>query len=147
MTALARIFRTTAFKLSLAYLAIFGLGAALVFGALGANVKRLLDDQIAGTVEAEIKGLAEQYAQGGVVRLVEAVNRRTAQPGASLYLVTTFAGEPLAGNVATLPGGVLDVPADVETSYRRAGEPAANHRALARIFLLPGGFRSRRARP
>ena len=141
MTALARIFRTTAFKLSLGYLAIFGLGAALVFGTLGANVKRLLDDQIAGTVEAEIKGLAEQYAQGGVVRLVEAVNRRTAQPGASLYLVTTFAGETLAGNVATLPGGVLDVPADVETSYRRAGEPAANHRALARIFLLPGGFR------
>ena len=141
MTALARIFRTAAFKLSLAYLAIFGIGAAIVIAGLGANVKRLLDGQIAGTVDAEITGLSEQYAEGGIVRLVEVIGRRTRQPGSSLYLVTTAAGEPLAGNVATLPEGVLARPADVETSYRRVDEPLAGHRALARIFLLPGGFR------
>ena len=141
MTALARIFRTAAFKLSLAYLAIFGIGAAIVIAGLGANVKRLLDGQIAGTVDAEITGLSEQYAEGGILRLVEVIGRRTRQPGSSLYLVTTAAGEPLAGNVATLPEGVLARPADVETSYRRVDEPLAGHRALARIFLLPGGFR------
>ena len=141
MTALARIFRTAAFKLSLAYLAVFGVGAALVLFGLGANVKNLLDEQIAGTVDAEITGLSEQYAEGGVTRLVEIIGRRALQPGSSLYLLTTAAGQPLAGNVDTLPEGVLSRPGDVETSYRRAGEPRAAHRALARIFVLPGGFR------
>jgi signal transduction histidine kinase len=108
---------------------------------VGVNVKNLIDEQIDQTVEAEITGLAEQYAQGGIRRLVDTVERRARQPGSSLYLVTTFAGESIAGNVAQLPPGVLEHPGMTETGYLRTGEEIANHRALARIFLLPGGFR------
>ena len=141
MTALGKLLRTTVFKLSLVYLVVFALGAGLVLMRVGMNVKDLFDDQIDQTVEAEIAGLSEQYRQGGIRRLVETVERRANQPGSSLYLVTTFAGERITGNVAQLPVGVLERPGLIETRYARTDGIIAEHRALARIFLLPGGFR------
>ena len=141
MTALAKLLRTTVFKLSLVYLVVFAIGAGLVLMRVGMNVKELFDDQIDQTVEAEIAGLSEQYRQGGIRRLVETVERRANQPGSSLYLVTTFAGERITGNVAQLPFGVLERPGLIETRYARTDGVVAEHRALARIFLLPGGFR------
>jgi len=141
VTALGKLLRTTVFKLSLVYLVVFALGAGLVLMRVGMNVKELFDDQIDQTVEAEIAGLAEQYRQGGIRRLVETVERRANQPGSSLYLVTTFAGERITGNVAQLPVGVLERPGLIETRYARTDGIIAEHRALARIFLLPGGFR------
>ena len=141
MTALGKLLRTTAFKLSLAYLVMFAIGAGFVLGSVGLNVRNLIDQQTAQTIDAEITGLAEQYGQGGIRRLVDAVERRASRPGASLYLVTTFAGERVAGNVAQLPTGVLDTPGAIETAYAHVGEQTAGSRALACIFLLPGGFR------
>jgi len=141
VTALANLFRTTAFKLSLAYLLIFSIGAGVIIGWVSWNVRRLLDEQIAATVEAEINGLSEQYARGGIRVIVDVIERRTRQPGASLYLVTNFAGQAIAGNIAQLPPGVLDQPGVRETTYERQGELGVERRALARIFLLPGGFR------
>ncbi|MBM3609031.1 MAG: HAMP domain-containing protein, partial [Alphaproteobacteria bacterium] len=141
MTALAKLFRTTAFKLSLVYLAIFAIGSSLVIGWTAWNVRRLVEQQIRTAIEAEIKGLSEQYAQGGVRRLVFVVDRRTRQPGASLYLVTNFQGLRIAGNVAALPPGVLDNPGAAETAYQRDDSQSMDRHALARIFVLPGGFR------
>ena len=105
------------------------------------SVGRLIDEQIGATVEAEINGLSEQYAQGGIRRLVDVVERRVRQPGASLYLVTNFQGQTISGNIKSLPPDVLLQPGVRETSYERVGESAIDRRALARIFLLPGGFR------
>ncbi len=140
MTALGKLFRTTAFKISVVYLVLSALGAGLVLARVGWNVKQLIDEQLAQTVNADITGLAEQYDQGGVKQLVQAIQRRIRQPGADLYLLTTFAGEPIVGNIVSLPPGVLDHPGLVETDYLRSGDVAAHHRALARIFALPGGF-------
>ncbi|HWG03979.1 MAG TPA: ATP-binding protein [Beijerinckiaceae bacterium] len=142
MTGFGKLFRTTAFKLSLVYLIAFAVGAGLVLGKVAWDVKNLVDQQTAQTVEAEIKGLSEQYSQGGIWQLVDVVERRTLRPGGSLYLVTTPTGEAIAGNVETLPQGILNRPGVVETQYQRPGEsPDERHRALARIFVLPGGFR------
>ena len=141
MTALGKLFRTTAFKLSLGLLAIVALGVILVFGFVAWNVNGLINQQIAQTIDAEMTGLDEQYAEGGAAQLVSVIEARAKQPGAALYLVTTFAGERVAGNVAALPTGVLTQPGVTETYYARLGEGTARRLALARIFLLPGGFR------
>ena len=90
MTALGKLFRTTAFKLSIGYLVAFAIGASVVTTWVAWNVRRLVDEQIGATVEAEINGLSEQYAQGGVRRLVDVVERRVRQPGASLYLCLLY---------------------------------------------------------
>jgi signal transduction histidine kinase len=141
VTAIVKLFRSTAFKISLAYLVIAAIGAGLVLARAGWNVEKLADAQIAQTIDTDITGLAEQYTEGGIVQLVHAVERRAEQPGAGLYLVTTHAGESIVGNIVSLPPGVLDHPGLVETDYLRSGDVATRHRALARVFLLSGGFR------
>ena len=141
MKALARLFRTTAFKLSLAYLVLFGIGAGIVLTRVQIHVEDLFDEQIAQTIDADIRGLAEQYSEGGIRQLVEVVERRVRAPGASLYLVTTFSGELVVGNIAALPPDLPDQSELVEARYQRRGEATAHHRAMMRLFQLPGGFR------
>ncbi len=128
--------------MTLAYLFVFALFAAFLLGYFALNTRRLMTEQINSTVNAEIQGLAEQYNQGGIRRLVFIVEVRSRRPGSSLYLVTAPNGEPLAGNVGQLAPGILDQPGWSETTYRRIEEPErGEHRALARVFQLPGGFR------
>jgi signal transduction histidine kinase len=145
VTALGKLFRTTTFKLTLVYLTVFALFAAFLLGYFALNTRRLITEQITDTVNAEITGLSEQYRLGGIRRLVAVVDARARRPGSSLYLVTTFAGESLAGNVTSLPPGTLDNAGWTETAYRRLDESDSaehpEHRALARVFQLPGGFR------
>ncbi|MEJ2432522.1 MAG: ATP-binding protein [Pseudolabrys sp.] len=145
MTALGKLFRTTTFKLTLVYLAVFALFAAFLLGYFALNTRRLITEQITQTVNAEITGLSEQYRLGGIRRLVIVVYARARRPSSSLYLVTTFTGQALAGNVTALSPGILDSPGWSETVYRRLDEPASSkkpeHEALVRVFQLPGGFR------
>jgi signal transduction histidine kinase len=145
VTALGKLFRTTTFKLTLVYLTVFALFAAFLLGYFALNTRRLITEQITDTVNAEITGLSEQYRIGGIRRLVIVVDSRARRPGSSLYLVTTFTGEALAGNVTALPPGILDNAGWTETGYRRLDEAEGpehpQHLALARVFQLPGGFR------
>src|SRR5712691_880283 len=142
MTALGKLLRTTAFKLTLVYLTIFALFAAFLLAYFAWNTRRLVTEQITEIVDAEITGLAEQYRQGGIRRLVFVVDARSRRPGSSLYLVTAPKGEGLAGNVGSLATGVLDAPGWIETAYRRLDDPdGVEHHAMVRVFQLPGGFR------
>ena len=145
MTALGKLFRTTTFKLTLVYLTVFALFAAFLLGYFALNTRRLITEQITDTVNAEITGLSEQYRLGGIRRLVVVVDNRARRPGSSLYLVTTFNGQALAGNVTALAPGILDNPGWTETVYHRIDEAEtsehAAHEALVRVFQLPGGFR------
>jgi len=142
VTALGKLFRTTTFKLTLVYLTVFALFAAFLLAYFALNTRRLVTEQITETVDAEITGLSEQYRQGGIRRLVMVIEGRSRRPGSSLYLVTTYAGEALAGNVGSLPPGVLDKPGWSEIRYRRQEDTeSAQHNALVRVFQLPGGFR------
>lgn len=138
--ARAKLIASTSFRLVLLYVAIFALGSALVLVSVGWEVEQIIDQQIAATVNEEIKGLSEQYAQGGLQGLYSTLEKRARQPGSSLYLLTDPAGQVLAGNIAALPPRLLDTPGAVETHYRRPGETQARNVALARIFSLPGGL-------
>ena len=141
MTALGKLLRTTAFKLTLVYLGMFVLFAASLLGYFALNTRRLITEQITATVNGEVNGLSEQYGQGGLRRLVTVVDVRSRRPGSSLYLVTTPSGEGLAGNVGSLEPGVLDRPGWLETYYHRLeSSEGAEHRALVRVVQLPGGF-------
>src|SRR6266545_916678 len=142
MTALGKLLRTTAFKLTLVYLTVFALFAVFLLAYFAWNTRRLITEQITQTVDAEITGLAEQYRQGGIRRLVFVVDARSRRPGSSLYLVTTRAGEGLAGNVGSLATGILETSGWTETAYRRLDDPdGVEHHALVRVFQLPAGFR------
>jgi hypothetical protein len=141
VTALGKLLRTTAFRLTLVYLVLFALYAVLLLGFFALNARRLITEQITATVDAEVSGLAQQYEIGGIRRLVQVVDIRSRRPGSSLYLVATPTGQGLAGNVSSLEPGTLGQTGWVETAYRRLDAPEGTaHHALVRVSELPGGF-------
>ena len=142
MTALAKLVRSTAFRMTLVYLLVFVLYAAALLAYFALNTGRLMTEQITETVDAEIAGLTEQYTIGGLRRLVLILENRSLRPGSSLYLVTAPTGQALAGNVGSLVPGVLDKSGWSEIIYRRLDEQeTAEHSALVRVTQLSGGFR------
>jgi signal transduction histidine kinase len=142
VTALGKLFRTTAFKLSMAYLVIFVLFASAILGYVAFNMRRLLDEQVSLTIEEDVKGLVTQFNSGGLRRLVAQIERRASQPGSSLYLVTTPLGETLAGNISGIDQeGLLDA-GRYQLFYRVLEDGDAKpHRAMVDTIVLPGGFR------
>ena len=142
VSALGKLLRATAFRLTLVYLLVFIIFAISLLAYFALNTRRLITDQITNRVNLEINTLREQYETGGIRRLVTVLDLRARRPSSNLYLLTTPNGEGLAGNVSSLEPGVLDRPGWFESSYRRieAAEDS-EHRALVRVVELPGGFR------
>lgn len=142
MTALGKLIRTTTFKLTIVYLTVFAVFAIFLLFYFTWNTQRLITQQITETVDAEITGLTDQFRQGGIRRLVQAVEARSRRSSSSIYLVTTFSGEAITGNIGSLSPGVLDNSGWTETLYRRLDETDNSEgRALVRVSQLPGGFR------
>ncbi len=141
MTALGRLFRTTAFRLTLLYLVLFALFAATLLGYFAWNTRRLITEQITENVDTEMAALSTQFDQGGLRTLVFSIEDRSLRPGANLYLLTASNGQGLAGNIGSLAPGVLDRSGWVETNYRRIQQDDEDHRALVKVAELSGGFR------
>ena len=142
MTALGKLVRSTAFRLTLVYLLIFALYAAALLIYFALNTGRLITEQITETVDDEIAELTEQYTMGSWRQLTTIVENRSLRPGSSLYLVTAPSGQGIAGNVGSLAPGVIDKIGWSETVYRRLDEQeTAQHSALVRVTQLSGGFR------
>ena len=141
LSGLLKLFRTTVFKLTLSYVIMVGIGFALALDRVGENVRELVDTQIRETIDADLKGLDDQYEDGGLTQLASVVERRARAPGSAIYLLSAPNGITVAGNVLELPSGVVDQAEAVETRYERLGEPNIQRRALARVFVLPGNFR------
>jgi heavy metal sensor kinase len=140
-----RPFRTTAFKLSAIYLAVFTLFAAFLIGYIARNTTEILQLHIQQALDQELTSLAAQYQRGGIGRLAQVVQLRSRQPGASIYLVTDASGRKVAGNVESVPPSVLSqTGSDARiVSYARLDEEASGTRraALVRTVPLADGFR------
>lgn len=142
MTALGKLLRTTAFKLSLAYLAIFTFFAIFVLGYVAFSARGILDEQVGETISEETQALVSQFNSGGIVRLVRLIERRSSQPGSSLYLVTSPTGDTLAGNISGIESEGLLEAGRYQLFYRVVEDGAPRpHRALVETVVLPGGFR------
>jgi signal transduction histidine kinase len=142
VTALGKLVRSTAFRLTLVYLLVFALYAAALLAYFALNTGRLITEQITETVDDEIAELTEQYTMGSWRQLTTIVENRSLRPGSSLYLVTAPSGQSIAGNVGSLAPGVIDKVGWSETVYRRLDEQeTAQHSALVRVTQLSGGFR------
>jgi len=142
VTAFGKLIRTTAFRLTLVYLFLFALFAASLLGYFAWNTRRLITEQITGTVTAEVGELSDVFSRRGLRVLVGQIENRALRPGANLYLVTTPTGQMIAGNVGSLAPGVMGSSGWSETFYRRLDDPRdENHRALVYVTQLSSGFR------
>src|SRR5438270_8778785 len=142
VTAFGKLIRTTAFRLTLAYLFLFALFAASLLGYFAWNTRRLITEQITSTVNAETGEISDIFGRRGLRGLVFTIENRAWRPSANLYLVTTPTGQTIAGNVGSLGPGVMATTGWTETAYRRLDDQDnADHRALVRVTQLSGGFR------
>jgi len=142
VTAFGKLIRTTAFRLTLVYLFLFALFAAFLLGYFAWNTRRLVTEQITGMLDAEVIEMNDELARRGLRGLVYAIESRALRPGANLYLITTSAGQALAGNVGSIAPGVMNQIGLSETMYRRLDEQDNfEHRALVQVTELEGGFR------
>ena len=142
MTALTKLFRTTTFRLSLTYLALFSAAAIVAIVYIYWNTTVLLSRQLNQTIDAELKGLAEQYRAGGLDQLVRIVAERSGTPGNSLYLVADSEGQRLAGNLSAVSPELWNSLGPVEFVYQRPATGGVEKRlAFANVFRLASGYR------
>src|SRR5579863_4023617 len=139
-----RLVRTHAFRLAGLYFLVF---AASVIGVLFFvywTSADFVERQTETTLDAEVTGLAEQYAQRGLSGLVQIVAARSAgdRGDGMLYLVTNRDGRPLAGNISGWPAGVPvrsgSLSFQIEVTVRGHTE---THLARGALFAIPDGYR------
>ncbi len=134
------LLNTTTFRLVLIYLALFVTSAIALLGYVYWNTAGFLARQTDEAVQAEITGLAEQYAQGGLGQLVHTVIQRSRDPRQNLYLVVDVRGNILAGNLDKRPDATLGPDGWLDFEYqRRTMEGPKLHTARARAFDLTDG--------
>jgi len=144
LSQLRRLVRTHAFRLATLYFTVF---AASMFGVLlfvywsSAN---FVERQTQATLDAEIAGLAEQYAQRGLSGLVQIVAARSAgdRGDGMLYLVTNADGHPLAGNITGWPDGTPVAPGPVAFNVEMKVKGQTEMRpAQGALIVIPDGYR------
>jgi len=143
MNRLRQMLSTTAVRLTLIYTLLFGMLAVGVVAYVSYNTGQLIFSQIQSTVDEEIAQIALQSRRGGVRQLIPMIERRSRQPGANLYLVADSTGRIIAGNVRDLDREILlkegwQIP---PFDYLRFGDLDQESKAIAKVFILPGGLR------
>ena len=138
-----RLFRTSTFQIALLYLALFGATLVGVLAFIYWSTSDLIDRQMNETIQAEIRGLSEQYHDEGLTRLIEVVRDRSRRNDdlQSVYLLTDPFYRPLAGNLEDWPQRPEIARAWVEIRLHRKDDPERTERKFrARVFDLPGSF-------
>lgn len=138
-----RLLKSAAFRLALIYMLLFGGSVALLLGFLWWATAGVLSRQLDETIQADIKGLAEQYERrgtGGVASIIsERIGRDPA--GRTIYLLTDPLRRRLVGNLDGWPSVTPDadgwITFELVAPGARDGRP---HLARARPFVLQGGL-------
>ena len=73
----ASFFRTTGFRFALLYLAPFSASVLVLFGFIYWTTIEIIDSQTNAAIEAEIRGLAEQYRSDGLGQLRAIIAERS----------------------------------------------------------------------
>lgn len=142
MLPIRRLLASAAFGQALLFTALFSAAFAAVIVALYFSTVSLIENQTAGTVAAELRGLADRYREEGLGGLVSAVAQHSAAGGDpdAVYLVADPAGAPIVGNLATWPAEAVPDGSWIRLQLYRGGDRSEPHLVGARSFQLPGGY-------
>lgn len=139
--ALNRLFKTTAFRLSAVYLLVILIASIAVGTYTGWKTNALLTQQLVATITAEVKGLSEQYRQGGSKQLAKTIAARSRKPGNSLYFFGTKSGRKIAGSLSRIPTVLKEGNRGAQFSYIWQQEKKREKRNAVGIpFRVDGGL-------
>ncbi|HTW51926.1 MAG TPA: HAMP domain-containing sensor histidine kinase [Stellaceae bacterium] len=144
LSYLRRLVRTHAFRLASLYFIVFAVSVLGVLFFVYWMSADFIERQTQATLDAEIAGLAEQYAQRGLSGLVQIVAARSAgdRGDGMLYLVTDGSGHPLAGNITGWPEGtpVAAGPVAFNVQMKIKGVTQTQP-AQGALIVIPDGYR------
>jgi len=145
---MTRILNTSAFRLAAIYFVLFAASVVTLLAFIYFSTADFVEAQTEETIDAEIRGLAEQYRENGLAGLIETIEQRVAAAQRTpehnddtLYLITDPLLHPLAGNLEKWPragergNGWVGFPVEekknglIETDDARAS-----------VIVLPGNF-------
>ncbi len=137
---LGALLRTTTFQLTLSYSLLFGISLSLLTMFFYWSTIGLLVRETDATLKSEITGLAEQYIEHGLDRLVNVIAHRirTDESGNMLYLFASRDNRPLAGNLRTWPAVAPNSEGWIEFVHQRGNGSAVP--ARGRVYLLADGL-------
>ena len=97
--------RSSTFRLTLAYLGLFGLSSTILLIAINIMTARFNDLQVRTVIEEEVAWLRDQSQTGGIEALERLVAERSAvEPNRrAIYLLVNPLGGRLAGNLSFWP--------------------------------------------
>jgi signal transduction histidine kinase len=141
---LSNLIRASFFRLTLLYTGVFCASALALLGFIYWSTVAVIERQTIETIEAEIRGLAEQYNEQGLARLIEIIEERSGAEGDddNIYLLTDPLLVPLTGNLSNWPKDTEDPGNWLRlTLSKREQDGFVPHEVRARSFILPGGYR------
>jgi signal transduction histidine kinase len=143
-----RLLNTNAFRIAAVYFALFATSVLALLAFIYFSTAGFIERQTEATIDAEIRGLAEQYQEHGLAGLIEIIEQRVnaahhtrTNIDDTLYLITDPSLHPLTGNLEKWPSagergdGWIGFPVQ-ET---RDGVTETDG-AQARVIVLPGNF-------
>jgi len=107
---LPRFVRTTPFRLTLLFLALFAAAAAVFVGYIYIATAGEATREADAAITREANSLAGVYKTGGFTALNEAVIERSSSTRGFLYLVMDTTGQPVSGSIAKSP--ITELPED-----------------------------------
>jgi signal transduction histidine kinase len=139
-----RLIQSRVFRLTLVSALVFSITTVLLVGIIYWSGTTAISRQIDATIDAEIKGLSEQYSQRGGIGLIRVIERRsrTASRTGALYLLVGPDGRPLAGNLSRWPEARPNAQGRIRFPLKwRMRARTIESVGRARIFNLRGGLR------
>jgi len=138
----ANLTRSSAFRLTLLYMILFGTSVLGLLAFIYWSTVAVVDRQTEDTIDAEVRGLAEQYREQGLSRLIEVIRLRSSIEGQDYYLLTDPSLRPLAGNLTTWPDEADNGRDWIGLTVSRLSKGQQEARDVrAQLFTLSGGYR------
>jgi signal transduction histidine kinase len=144
--ALPNLLRTSAFRLTLVYMALFTVSMLFVLGFVYWTTVRYLDEQIDKSIESEADELRTQYQESGLEGLREIVTQRgeVFDDEERVYLLAAPDYAMLAGNLSVWPVALRQRSGWLDLKFSEGGEEDEDwHEGAARALAvaLPDGYR------
>jgi len=139
-----KLLHSTAFRLALLYTALSVVAVVVLLGFIYWATAGYMDRQTDETIEAEIRGLAEQYRRRGLAGLTGILAERVSRDptGAAVYLLTHEDLTPIVGNLDRWPDAPISEDGWMRFRLREWGQDKSEeHEARVRTFALRGGLR------
>ena len=135
---LTRLLRTSSFRLTLLYAALFGVSVLVLFAVIYVTTAGYMARQLDRGIDSEITALQEAAQPGGTPRLASLIEERQAETSQSgtVYLLQDSEGRKLAGDLRSRRAttGWFDL-----RGRSRASEGSDPHRIRVRGVKLPDG--------